>query len=259
METKPLAGKTAVVTGAGRGIGRSFALAFARAGADIAIFARNKTELAEVQAEAQAEGVTCHVFSVDLTDGEATKTACEATIAALGHVDILLNNAGGGMESSLVADSDPERWWKTIELNIKTTYLVTRHLLDGMSEGGKIINMSSGVGLSAGNKNSAYHVAKAGVHLFTQSLANELWPRKIDVNNLIPGPVATSGLTNDKTGKLSKPDAILDHFGGKLPPNFPEWERLKHPDEVAEFALWLASLPVGGPTGQTFSLARCPL
>ena len=92
-----------------------------------------------------------------------------------------------------------------------------------------------------------------------QSLANELWPRRIDVNNLIPGPVATSGLTNDKTGKLSKPDAILDHFGGKLPPNFPEWERLKHPDEVAEFALWLASLPVGGPTGQTFSLARRPL
>ena len=131
--------------------------------------------------------------------------------------------------------------------------------MDDISDGGKIINISSGMGLKAGNENSAYNVAKAGVHMFTECLANELWPRGIDVNNLVPGPVATSTFNRDKPGERTSTEEIVAKFADDPPPQFPKFERVKHPDEVGELALYMATRPRGGPTGQTFSLARRPL
>ena len=255
-DEKLLSGKTAVVTGAGRGIGRAIALGLARTGADLAVFARTEIELSKVAEEIEAEGVRCEMRTADLTNPEATKNVCKAAVASLGKVDVLVNNAGVEMEIAKVAESDPERWWRTVEINVRSAYLVTRFLLDDISDGGKIINISSGLGLRAADWNSSYTVSKAGLHIFTECLANELWPRKIDVNNLIPGPVATDIFNRgEKEGRFS-PEEILAKFEKELPPGFPPQERIKHPDEVADLAVYMATQPVGGPTGQTFSLGR---
>ena len=257
--TKPLAGKTAVVTGAGRGIGRAIALGFAKAGAGVAILARTETELLEVAGEIEALGARCHMGLVDLADPSETERACGTLVSALGNVDILVNNAGVDLEMRQVADSDPKKWWRTIEVNVRGTYLVTRFLLEHINEGGKIINMSSGMGLSARAQQSSYTVSKAGLHIFTECLANELWPRNIDVNNLIPGPVATDIFNREGRPERFTPEEVLEKFKDTLPPGFPPQERIKHPDEVADLAVRIASQPAGGPTGQTFSLARRPL
>lgn len=257
---KLLKGKTAVVTGAGRGVGRSIALRFSQAGANLAICSRNSDELAAVQAEAKAEGVRCLVRTADLSDPVSTEAFCKATLSEYGTVDVIVNNAGADLDIGKMEESDPEKWWKTIEINVRGPYLVTRFLLDGISEGGKIINVSSGMGRRAGDKNSAYHVSKAALNMFTDAMANELWTRGIDVNTLIPGPVATSMFNRDKPGDApTPPDDVLARFAGDLPPGFPTWERLKHPDEIGNLALHMATQPVGGPNGQTFSLARRPL
>ncbi len=258
-DKKPLVGKTAVVTGAGRGIGRSIALTFARAGADLATCSRTTDELEATRVAAEAAGVHCFAGVADLTDPDATEAFCHAALTALGHVDVLVNNAGAELELGKVAESDPERWWKTVELNLRGPYLVTRLLLAGLADGAKIINISSGAGLRASDWNSSYHVSKAGLHRLTEALANELWPRRIDVNNLIPGPVATNIFNRDNPHDRRTPEEVLARFADELPPGFPPCERLKHPDEVAELALYMATLPAGGPTGQTFSLARRPL
>lgn len=258
---KKLTGKSAVVTGAGRGIGHSIAIAYARAGANVAICARSKNELEKTSAIIESYGVQCVIGVADLTNTAETQRFCEDTLSSFGSVDILVNNAGGMLETSVIAESDIDQWWKTIELNIKAPYLITRLLLDGIVDGGKIINLSTGVALRAGSQNSAYHVAKAGLHMFTEALANELQSRRIDANNLIPGPVATSIFDNmnRKEGERSSPEEVLAQYAEKLPLGLPEVERLKHPDEVADLALYMACMPEGGPNGQTFSLARRPL
>lgn len=258
-DQKPLSRKAAVVTGAGRGIGRAIAIGFARAGADVAILARTESELSQVAEAVEAHGVRHHVCLVDIADPEATRKACAEVAGSLGNVDILVNNAGVDLELGQVADSDPARWWRAIEVNIRGTYLVTRFLLEHINEGGKIINLSSGMGLRAAAQQSSYIVSKAGLHIFTECLANELWPRKIDVNNLIPGPVATDIFNREGRPERYTPEEVLAKFKDELPPGFPAQERIKHPDEVAELAVYIASQPVGGSTGQTFSLARRPL
>ncbi|MDE0698508.1 MAG: SDR family NAD(P)-dependent oxidoreductase [Boseongicola sp.] len=257
-DRKPLSNKAAVVTGAGRGIGRAIAIGFAKAGADVAILARTESELSQVAEAVTGHGVRCHVGPVDLSDPEATEKACADVVAGLGDVDILVNNAGVDLELGQVADSDPERWWRAIEINVRGTYLVTRFLLEHINEGGKIINKSSGMGLRAAAQQSSYTVSKAGVHIFTECLANELWPRKIDVNNVIPGPVATDIFNREGRPERYTPEEVLEKFKDELPPGFPPQERIKHPDEVAGLAVFIASQPVGGSTGQTYSLARRP-
>ncbi len=255
-----LRGKIAVITGAGRGIGRSIALAFAGAGADILICSRTADDLAAVAKDADAFGVKCHTAVVDLSNQAGTQAWCQAILKTFSTVDILVNNAGAELEIRPIAESDPDRWWKTIEINVRGPYMVTRFLLEGFAEGGKIINVTSGMGKRAGTDNSAYHISKAAMNMFTGALANELWKRKITANNLIPGPVATGMLNRDAiTGQKSTSEEILDKFAENPLDRFPPWERLKHPDEVGQFALYMASFPIGGPNGQDFSLARRPL
>lgn len=258
-DQKQFSGKTAVVTGASRGIGRAIALQFAQAGADLALLARSEDELAKVAEQARAKGFACHVILGDLSDPTSTQDACAQIASAVGSIDVLVNNAGADLSYGVsVADSDPEIWWRTIEINIRGVYLMTHHLMAHINEGGKIINLSSGMGLTPAPNQSSYVVSKAGLHIFTEVLANELWPRKIDVNNLIPGPVATD-LFNwpGREGSLSEAE-VLEKFKEDLPPFFPPMERMKPASEVADLALYMATRPMGGPTGQTFSLGRRP-
>ena len=259
MTETSLAGKVAVITGAGRGIGKSIALTFAKAGADIATCARRDKEIDAVRAEIEALGRHCLAQAVDLGDATETTAFCDAITQRFDAVDILVNNAGAYLERGAFASSDPALWWNTMEVNVRGPYLMARHLLGAMREGGKIINLTSGKGYSAGANSSAYHVSKAALNMMTEGLANELWQQGIEVNSLVPGPTATATFDNAKPGEERSPEDILSAGPDALPKGLPAWERVKHPDEVARMALQMASYPIGGPTGQIFSLARRPM
>ena len=257
--SKILQGKVAVITGAGRGIGRAIALAFARAGADIAICARSSDALENVTEMVEAIGQSCLSQALDIADPESVERFCNSVISHYGKVDILVNNAGAYQDRGAFINSDPNEWWRTIEVNLRGPYLMSRHLVSVMPEGAKIMNMNSGKGYSAGQNSSSYHVSKAGLKMFTEALANELWKQKIDVNTIIPGPTATTTLSQQDPNSGVSAETILETFTNEPPAGLPAWERVKHPDEVAAVALQLASYPIGGPTGQVFSLARRPL
>ncbi len=256
---RPLVGKVAVVTGAGRGIGKAIALTFAKAGADVAICARSKRDIEAVQSEIQSLGQRCATGVFDISNPEAVENFCKGVVSDHGGIDIIVNNAGAYFERGAFGDSDPELWWKTMEVNVRGPYLITRHLIGAMRKGGKIINLTSGKGYSAGANSTAYHVSKAALNMMTNGLANELWQREIDVNGLVPGPTATATFDNAAPGQERTPEEILSLGKDALPKGLPAWERVKHPDEVAALALHMATQPVGGPTGQVFSLARRPM
>lgn len=259
MHEKPLNGKVAVVTGAGRGIGKSIALAFANAGADLAICARNESEIEAISEEINRLGQRSFFMSVDLGNPSEVRSFSERVLSEFNYIDILVNNAGAYLERGMFVDSDPELWWRTIEVNVRGPYLLTRFFVEKMRRGGKIINLTSGKGYSAGSNSSAYHVSKAALNMMTNGLANELWSQEIEVNSLVPGPTATATFDNAQPGKERTPDEILSAGKDALPKGLPAWERVKHPDEVAQMALQMACFPSGGPTGQIFSLARRPM
>ena len=242
---QPLAGKVALVTGGGRGIGRAIALVYADAGADIAVVARTQSQLDEVAGEVTSRGRHAIGLACDVTDYEAVTAMARAFAAEFQRLDILVNNAGGNHEMRPVLESDPKQWVAGVELNLFSAYYVSKALLPIMidSGGGKVINVGSGMGRKPGP--GVYPVGKAALWMFTQSLSMEVWQHDIDVNELIPGPVETDA-----------PRARLQV--GAAPP-FAESERVKSPEDVAPLALWLATQAKGGPTGQSFSIARRPL
>jgi 3-oxoacyl-[acyl-carrier protein] reductase len=242
-----LLNKIALVTGSGRGIGKAIAIAYAKAGAQLALSARSADQINKTAGEIQVLGQKAIAMPADVTDQDQVKALADHVRTEFGRLDILVNNAGGGIEPNLILDSNPERWIQDVTVNCTSAYLVTRALLPLMIEsgGGKIINVGSGMGHRSSAKSSAYHVGKAGMWMFTQCLSEEVWEYGIDVNELIPGPVATD-LTE---GRMK--------VGG--PPPFAPSERVKTPEEVTPLALWLATQPKGGPTGQSFSLTRRPI
>jgi len=242
-----LSGKVALVTGGGRGIGRSIAIAFAKEGADVIVASRSKDQIDAVAKEITELGQKARAIPTDVTDRLEVDSMGEKIREEFGRLDILVNNAGGGIEKNLVLESDPELWIKDVTVNCISAYIVSHGLIPLMVEsgGGRVINMGSGMGHQATNRGSAYHVGKAGLWMFTQCLAEEVWEHNITVNELIPGPVATD-LTSDRMT-----------VGG--PPPFAPSEYIKGPDDVAPLALFLATQPDGGPTAQCFSLARRPL
>ena len=242
-----LSGKVALVTGGGRGIGRATALALAGAGADVAVAARSQNEVATVAEEVRELGRRSVAITCDVTSYDACRVMVERTLGELGRLDVLICNAGGGEERKPVADSEPERWSHTVAVNLLGVYYCCRAALPAMTEAGsgKIVVVGSGMGHVPSTGNSAYNTAKAGAWMLTRCLSQEVWRHGIDVNEVVPGPVLT---------RLTE-----DHFVLGQPPPFAESERVKRPEEVADLILWLAQRPPGGPTGQSFSLARRPI
>lgn len=242
-----LKNRVAIVTGAGRGIGRAGALALARSGAHIVLAARSGGEIDAVAAEVAALGVRALPVITDVTVFEECQHLAKAAAEEFGRIDVLVNNAGGGDTSSRLVDSDPRLWADTVTLNLVSVFNVSRAVLPHMIEAGfgRVVNIGSGTGYSAVSGTSAYGAAKAGVAHLTRVLAQEVWRHGIDVNELVPGPVAT---------RLTE----ADFTPGQTPRLSPS-ERVKEPEEVAELLLWLLERPTGGPTGQLFSLARRPL
>ena len=242
-----LAGKIALVTGSGRGIGRAIAIAFAREGANLVLAARTAEQLDAVAAEIRALGRRALTAQTDVTDRASVDALAETVRTEYGRLDILVNNAGGGIERARILDSDPELWIADVTVNCISAYLVSRALLPLMIDagGGRVINVGSGMGHRPTPNSSAYHVGKAGMWMLTQCLAEEVWEHNITVNELIPGPVATH-LTQDRM-----------QVGG--PPPFAPSEVIKAPEDLVPLALFLATQLDGGPTAQTFSLARRPI
>lgn len=240
-----LRGRVAIVTGGGRGIGRAAALDLARRGAQICVTARSADEIDDAAREIAANGGVAIAHQADLTDYDACRGLAERVSSEFDAPPyILVNNAGGGDTAALLVRSDPKAWWETVQVNLMSGYYVTRAFLPAMVEAraGQIIMVGSGAGYAASRGTSAYGSAKAALAHMTRTLADEVWKYDIAVNEVVPGPVAT---------RLTKGLFAL----GEAPPVAPS-ERVKSPEEVAELIGWLATRPVGGPTGQMFSLAR---
>ena len=194
--TADLAGTVAVVTGAGRGIGRILAQALAGAGAATGLIARSGRELAGTARLITAAGGTAAIASADVSDPDAAQAAIEALSGQLGPISLLVNNAGIG---GPVGDSwhvDAGHWWQTIEVNLRGVFACSRLVLPGMAAcgAGRIINITSQAGVHRWPQVSAYSVSKAAVIKFTENLAAEASHSGVRVFSVHPG-ITPIGLT----------------------------------------------------------------
>jgi NAD(P)-dependent dehydrogenase (short-subunit alcohol dehydrogenase family) len=189
-----LTDKTALVTGASRGIGRAIAVAFADAGADVALVARSADGLAETAEAVTAVGRKAFVIPADVTSYDAVADAVAAAIDQLGYLDIVVNNAGGSNFMVPFRDLRLSGWDKLIQLNLSSAVYVCHaaagHLLDRGH--GSVINVASVAGVAASPAMSPYGAAKAGLISLTKSLAVEWAPGGVRVNALCPGWTATA-------------------------------------------------------------------
>lgn len=240
----PLQNKRAIITGAGRGIGRAIAIAYAEAGASVCCTARTKSEIEATAMSIQKAGGNAIAVAADVTHPEEVAAMVQQTADAFGGVDIVVLNAGIQLDRNRIEESDADNWWRTIEINLYGPYCCAKATLPLLKQsgGGKIITLGSGMGHRASASSSAYSVSKAGLWMFTRILAQEVAEFNISVNELIPGPVNTP-MTTD-----SKAQGSVAFTAGS------EW--IKEPEDVVPLALWLATQPDVGPTAQSFSLMR---
>lgn len=247
MNDKPLEGKVALVTGSGKGIGRAIVKAYAQAGAQVCVSARTQADIDAVAAEITDAGGEAIAVSCDVTDPTAVKHLADRTVEAFGGLDILFVNAGGSLIRDVATEeTDPDLWRQSIELNLNSAFYTAQAGIPHLKKrgGGKIIFTGSGLGHRGVTGLTAYSVGKAGLWHLTRLLAEELLPFHITVNELVPGIVHT------KFKGWEKPEAkLVDQLGGSL-----EWRKL--PEDVIPLAMYLATTPKYGPSGQTFSLTR---
>ncbi len=241
-QPRPLEGKVVLVTGAGRGIGRSLAIGLAAEGAAVGVLARNREQLDQLVTEIQRSDGRAIALVADVTDAAAVTRSVERTAQEFGGLDIVFANAGISPAPQSLTESDPQVFQDTLNVNLFGVYATLRAAIPHLKKRGRgnVIVVGSGMGHKASPDSAAYSSSKAAVWMLTRVVAEELRASDILVNELVPGPVDTS---------LSQPGVsrIL-----RSNPN--EW--LKRPEDVLPLALFLASLPQKGPTGQSFSLAR---
>jgi 3-oxoacyl-[acyl-carrier protein] reductase len=188
-----LEGRTALVTGASQGIGRACALALAKAGARVALAARNEAKLAEVAAEIAAAGGTAHTFTIDVASEDSIKAGAKAAIAHFGSIEILVNNAGITHDTLLLRMKRAD-WDSVIQTNLTGVFLMTQALLSPMLKArwGRILNITSIVGQTGQAGQANYAASKAGVIGFTKAMARELASRGVTVNAVAPGYIETA-------------------------------------------------------------------
>ena len=238
-----LANQVAVVTGAGRGIGRAIALKFAAAGADIVCVSRTVENSEKVAAEVRALGRKAWAYAVDVADGKAVAAAGEKILAEAGRVDILVNNAGITRDGLLMRMSE-EDWDIVLQTNLRGAFSFTKAFTRAFlkQRAGRIINISSIIGRMGNAGQCNYAASKAALFGFTKSVARELGSRGITANAIAPGFIET-----DMTAALDEKTraALLD----KIP-----LQSLGRPEDIAEAALYLAGPGGRYVTGQVLTV-----
>ncbi len=237
-------GRVAIVTGGGRGIGRAIAVRLANEGANVAITYRSNDAAAEAAAEeVRATGVRCEIFEGDVASPEDVAALFEGVGEALGRVEILVNNAGLTRDNLMIRMKESE-FDEVLSTNLKGTYLCTRAALRPMirARWGRIVNISSVVGLVGNAGQANYAASKAGIIGFTKSVAREVAQRGITANVVAPGYVETE-LTQSLT------DDIKDQIKSQVPAG-----RFAEAEEVAGVVAFLAGEDAGYITGQTLAV-----
>jgi 3-oxoacyl-[acyl-carrier protein] reductase len=234
-----------VVAGGSRGIGRSIALAFAAAGAHVSICARGRDTLQATRAEIARHGHTAHAASCDLADGPAVARYVSEAAAALGGIDVLVNNASGfGM------GDDEAGWAAGLSVDVMAMVRASHAalpMLQQSGEGASIIHISSISGFRASTRTPAYAAVKAAMISYTASQAAMLAAHRIRVNCIAPGSIEFDGGVWDQRRKARDP--LYDRVLKGIP-----FGRLGAPEEVAEVALFLASRHARWVTGQTIAV-----
>lgn len=226
-----LNGRTAVVTGGSRGIGRAIALELARQGADLAILCAGNLQAAEaVCAEAQALGVTARSYRCDVGDFAVSKAVCDQIAADFGGADILVNNAGITRDNLMLRMSESD-FDEVLSVNLKGAFNMTKHLCRALmkSPHGRIINITSVSGVMGNPGQANYSASKAGLIGLTKTMAKELSSRAVTCNAIAPGFIET-----DMTAALSQ--SMLDQAVAAVP-----LKRMGRPEEIAALAVFLAS------------------
>lgn len=249
-----IAAKRAVITGASRGIGRSIALAFAEAGADLALVARHEGELDTLAAEITGRGRRAFALACDVTHPDQVAEMAQLAEASLGGVDILVNNAGMA-DSHAFLDHPDELWRRLINVNLNSVYYVTKAFAPTMAQqkSGRIINIASVAGRIGNRYIAAYTASKHGVLGLTRALAVEFVPYNITVNAVCPGYVdtpMTQGSIATIAGRTGMAAAQVHEMLAKTSPQ----GRLISPEEVASVALFLALDSSKGITGQAINV-----
>ena len=238
-----LAGRIALVTGASQGIGRACALELARAGASVALAARNAEKLAEVATEIAGMGGTAQVFALDVADEESIKSCAKAVLEHFGKVEILVNNAGITRDI-LALRMKRKDWDDVLSTNLTGAFLLTQAVMSSMVKNrwGRIINVTSVVGETGQAGQANYAASKAGLIGVTKSLARELASRSITVNAVAPGYIETAMtavLTEDQR-KAMTTHIPLARVGTDM--------------DVAHAVAFLASEEAGYITGHTLDV-----
>ncbi len=238
-----LANQIAVVTGAGRGIGRAIALKFAAEGADVVVVSRTPENSEKVAAEIRALGRKAWALAVDVSDSAAVTAAADKILADCGKVDILVNNAGVTRDGLLMRMSDAD-WDTVLNTNLKGAFHFTRAFFRSFAKqrAGRIINISSVIGLIGNPGQSNYAASKAGLIGFTQSCAKELAGRGVTVNAIAPGFIET-----DMTAELN--DELKANILKVIPLG-----KLGAAEDIAHAALYLASPGARYVTGQVLTV-----
>jgi len=236
-----LKGKKALITGGGSGIGRAAAIIFNRHGSEISIVGRREENLLITASMTDNSHAPCHIISGDISSPEDARSIIKEAADKMGGIDILFNNAGLYSHGS-VEETDDDQWDSLIDVNMKGTYLISKHAIEVMKgKGGTIINNASTLGIKPVPNTAAYSAAKAGVVSLTKSMALELAAHRIRVNCICPGVVETP-IHEEIHGANTA--AFLDEMAA-----FHPLGRVGAPEDVAYAALFLASDEASWITG----------
>lgn len=251
-----LEGKVAVVTGGNRGIGRAIALAMARAGASVAIAARNEDSLGSVAAELQTVGPPCLAVRCDVADPASVDALGEAVLKRFGHTDVVVANAGVAGPTKPLHEITPQEWRECMATDLDGVYLTFRRFAPGMIErrSGSLIAISSMTGKRPLKNRTPYAAAKMGLIGLVRTLAVELGPYRIRVNCVCPGAVEgprmlsviraqaqAQGISEDEASRQFTDSAAL--------------KRMVEADEIAATCVFLASDAAAAVTGEDLNVS----